>query len=958
MGIVYKAEDKVLNTVVALKIIHPLYSKNPKMINRFKQETLLARSVSHENVVRIHDIGEFKGIFYLTMDFVHGKNLREIIRSKGPLPIPQAIETSKQICRALEAAHQNDIVHRDLKPHNILVDKNGRIMVSDFGIARSLGDVGSYISEGIVGTPAYMSPEQGSGEEVDKRSDIYSFGVILYEMLTGARPFEADDRAGYIRQHKEQSPKPPSEINPYIPESMEKIILKCLEKDRSLRPQTAQEILKNLDHLVLGYRNKIFQTIIKYKYLLGGFLLLLVLGLVGYLKIWKNETSWLPPDGSGKIPIAVMKFENNTGNPDLDHWRRALQNYLIYDLFQSRYLHVIPADRLFQIFQDLKVAEFEEIGSATLDQIAVKTGVHYFILGNFAMAGEELWITTTIRKAEIPEIIGTDRVIGKGFGDITDSVDELTGKIKLRLELTSDQIADDVDKQVGDIASRSPEAWDFYLEGKSYILQRKNDLGIASLEKAVALDPEFALAYLMLSEVHELEQNYDLQKEYIQKALEHDNRVSERYRLFIQGWAAAKIHNSYQKALEFFKEWVKLYPDDAEGNKYVAWALRMQGEWDQALDYYRIVLDSSESTLRANAVENMCFIYMKKGNYDAACEIMLAHEDLFSNKSWLYRTLANVRLCQGRYDLAKIEVGKALELEPDYLHNIRVQGNLFVLEEDFESAAVTYQTMIDQEDIETNLLGLYWMINLRCTQGKFKEARLLCYKGADISRKEGFEFSELDFYRFLIQIYSWLRQYDDAHMEANRMVEQALELDFDDWLLEALHWRAIANLETGDVEGAKSQADRLRDLAINKLGDKSLLRFYLHLQGKIAQKKGLMDQAIRLFKEAYSLLPEQSWVSDDHARFLDALANAYYYNQDFENARKTYKQISQLISGRLTWGEIYTNSFYMLAKISNQLGQEVDAVTYFQKYLRLMSGADPEVTEVEEARQLLEELQN
>jgi tetratricopeptide (TPR) repeat protein len=958
MGIVYKAEDKVLNTVIALKIIHPLYSNNPNMIRRFKQETLLARSVSHENVVRIHDIGEFKGMFYLTMDLIQGRNLREMIRSMGPLPIPLAVETAKQICRALDAAHQKEIIHRDLKPHNILVDRSGRILVSDFGLAKSLGDVGTAISEGVVGTPAYMSPEQAKAEPVDKRSDIYSLGVILYEMMTGVRPFEADDRKDYIRMHCELPPRPPREINTYIPAFLENIILKCLEKDKNLRFQTVQEIAYELDRHALTLQAALLKKLKKYKYVAVGFLLLLMLGIGGYLTFWKGEASALPPDASGKIPIAVMKFENNTGDPSLDHWRRALQNYLICDLFQSRYLHVVPDDSLFQILQDLEVPESGEIGSEVLDHIAAKTGVRYFILGNFAMAGAELWLTTTIRKAGSPEIIGTDRAVGKGLEDIPDSVDELTSKIKLRLELTVDQIADDFDRQVGDIASRSPEAWTLYIEGKSYLLERENELAIASLEKAVALDPEFAMAYLILSEAHELQQNYELSKDFLLKALEHDSRASDRQRFLINGWAAAKIQNSYQQALEFFKELVELYPGDAEGNQYVGWAYRMLGEWDRALDHYRIVLESSDPLQRTNAVDNMLFIFMRKGSYDDAYELMISNEDLFSNKSWLRRTLANLRLCQGRYDLAEMELGKAFELEPDNLHNIRVQGNLFVIGEDFESAAATYQTLIKHEDIDTKLLGLYWMIHLRCTQGKFAEARLLCREGFDMSRKEGREFTELDFHGFLIQIYSWLRQYDNALAEANRMVERTLELAFDDWLLEALHWRAIARLETGDVDGAKNQAERLRELAIEKLGDRSLLRFYHHLQGKIAMDEDRTGQAIGLFEEAYSLLPGQIWVTDNHARFLDALAAAYYQKQDLENAKRTYEQISLLTSGRLTWGEIFTNSFYMLAEISSRLGQSEDAVAYYNRYLSLMSGADPEIAEVERARQQLEELQN
>jgi serine/threonine protein kinase/Tfp pilus assembly protein PilF len=957
MGIVYRVEDTVLNTIVALKIIHPLYSNNPNMIKRFKQETLLARSISHGNVVRIHDIGEYQGMFYLTMDYIQGQNLRQKIRSKGPMPIPQFINYTKQLCQALDAAHSNDIIHRDLKPQNILIDKSGRLLVSDFGLAKSLAEDKSTTSEGIVGTPSYMSPEQGLNEEVDKRSDIYSLGIILYEMLTGARPFSADSPAEYIKKHIESPPSPPREVNPYIPAFLEDIILKCLEKDKSRRFQTVPEIAHELEKFEKNQKFTPLEKLIKYRYVVGGLLLIPILGLVGYLSLWKGEADPLPTSYLGKIHIAVMKFENNTGDPSLNHWRRALQNYLISDLFQSRYLYVIPDDRLFQILQDYDVQESNEIGSEVLDQIAAETGVDYFVLGNYSKAGEELWLETKIRTAGPPGIIGTDRAVGKGLEDIPDLVDELTNKIKLRLEFTADQIADDFDRQVGDIASPSPEAWALYIEGKVFLLERKNELCIASLEKAIALDPEFAMAYILLSEVHELQQNYELSEGYLMKALEYDHRVSDRQRYLIHGLAAANIQKSDQQALEFFKKLVELYPGDAEGNQYVAWAYRNLGEWNQALEYYQNVLDSSDPLQRSTAVENMLFIHMRKGSYDEAYDLMTSNEELFSNKSWLRRTLANVRLCQGQYDMAQLELEKALELEPDNLHSLRLRGNLFVIAEDFISAESVYQALTEHEDIETKLLGLYWMIHLRLTQGRFVEARQLLQEGYMVSLNQGREFDELDFQWIQLQIDAWKKEYDKVLDKSNRRVERTLELEFHDSLLGALHWRGIARLNTGDLDQAKNIAEQIRELVEEKLGNLKLLRYYYHLQGKIAIEEGRMDDAIELFETAYSLLSQQTWVTENHARFLDALALAYFRNQDWQEAKETYEQIVQLSAGRLTWGEIFTNSFYVLAEISRELGHSDEALVYYVRYLKLMSDADQDIPEVLEARRRLDELQ-
>jgi serine/threonine protein kinase len=252
MGKVYRVEDNKIKAEIALKLIRPDISVDKKTIERFGNELKTTRMISQRHVCRMFDIGEDKGTYFITMEYVPGEDLKSLIRMSKRLEVGTAISIARQVCDGLAEAQRFGVVHRDLKPSNIMIDKDENARIMDFGIARSLQAKGITGTGVIIGTPEYMSPEQAETMAMDQRSDIYSLGVILYEMVTGSVPFEGDTALSIVMKHRTEEPKDPRKVNPLVPESFGRLILKCLEKKPERRYDSVQEIARELDIALEG----------------------------------------------------------------------------------------------------------------------------------------------------------------------------------------------------------------------------------------------------------------------------------------------------------------------------------------------------------------------------------------------------------------------------------------------------------------------------------------------------------------------------------------------------------------------------------------------------------------------------------------------------------------------------------------------------------------------------------
>src|SRR5262245_5272869 len=327
MGAVYKAKDRELDRWVAIKVIQPELANSPSILKRFKQELILARQITHKNVVRIFDIGETDGMKFITMEYVDGGDLKTTIMERGKMPPEEAADIIRQICHALEAAHNEGVVHRDLKPQNIMMDQTGRVVVMDFGIAHSKDMPGMTMTGALMGTPEYMSPEQAKGEKTDVRADIFAVGIIFYELLTGNVPFKAHTVVETMYKRTQERAIPPVDLDRTVPIQANQIVMKCLETDPSRRYQSVRELLQDLEVIdpekkmsgLESARRRIGRSS-KVLVAAAAFALIVVLAVIAglYLRDRFRPAPAAPTQAHAPVTVFVADFNNHTGEPIFD----------------------------------------------------------------------------------------------------------------------------------------------------------------------------------------------------------------------------------------------------------------------------------------------------------------------------------------------------------------------------------------------------------------------------------------------------------------------------------------------------------------------------------------------------------------------------------------------------------------------------------------------------------------
>ena len=731
MGKVYKAHDTEIKEKVALKLIKPEVAADKKTIERFQNELKFARKISHRNVCRMYDLNIEEGSYYITMEYVPGEDLKSTIRRVGPLGAGKTIFIAKQVCEGLEEAHRLGVVHRDLKPQNIMIDKEGNARIMDFGIARSIMGKGITGAGVMIGTPEYMSPEQAEVKLVDQRSDIYSLGVILYEMMTGRVPFEGETPLGIAMKHKSEIPQDPRELNTQIPEDLSRVILKCMEKDKEKRFQSAAEVRSELENIEKGIptterivtkrkhiTSKEITVTFGLKKLLVPALILIGVIIIG-VAIWKVFPQYeVAPTKPIISSIAVLPFDDLSSNRDQEFFCDGMTDTIIGKLSRIKGLKVSSRTSVMHFKNTNKT--IQEIGRA-LGVTAIIEGSVQREAGNVRINAQlinvednfQLWSQTYNRKFDSIFAIQDD---------ISKAITEA-----LKIQLTATEVA-----ELSKIPTKDIEAYELYLKGKSlfYTYEKSNnEQAIKMFKRALNLDSSFSLAYAVLSLCYSqfINSGWDLNTKWLslaekaaREAIALDDNSADAH--FALGFVYEQ-KPEYEAMEHEMRIVISLNPNHAHAHDSLGDLLqREKGKLEEALNEYRIALSIDPFLLPS--FWNMYNVKSKQGNYKDAEEILLRSLEVHKNNDITYMLLGRIYRFQRKFENSIEVLRKTMMLNPSRIEVYLELGLTYVLvgnTHEAEEMAVKIADLSGMPE-ENNFSYLYLLGRISLKRGNWEVA--------------------------------------------------------------------------------------------------------------------------------------------------------------------------------------------------------------------------------------------
>jgi tetratricopeptide (TPR) repeat protein/TolB-like protein len=718
MGAVYKAKDLEVERTVALKLIRPEMASNPAILARFKQELLTAHQVTHKNVIRIYDLAEADGVKFITMEFVEGQDLRQLLREHGKFSPEEATDLIRQVCMALDAAHTAGIIHRDLKPQNIMQDKGGRILVMDFGLARSMESEGMTQTGALLGTIEYMSPEQAMGKPLDQRSDLFAVGLIFYELLSGRMPFKAETAMASLLMRNQERAVPVSEIDATVPAGLSDIVSRCLERDLDKRYPTAAEIIADLDAWQ-GKRPVMASIImqapkqprgIPWKWIVPG----AAVALAGVLlaippvrhAIFRSGTAvgpttavnaTLPALSQGKF-VAVMPFRVIGDQAALGDVAYGLKEALSTKLFQLK---------------DVRMASSSEAAKidpkTPLDQVAKELGVNMIVQGAVQSSGDNLRITV-----DLENLAENKRVWSREFegvkGDQLTIQDQIFNKLAEALEA---KVTDKESAAITAHPTENIEAYNLYLKGRNSLGgspdQKTIQAAMNFFQGALQKDPNFALAYSGMADANLAMYHEQNDKHWSEQAVIHaktaaqlnDNLPEVHFALGSAYAATGQI----TQAIAEDKRALELAPNSDEAYRRLGNAYMANGQKDEALK-------ALEKAVELNPyywynLSGLGNAYYKFGEMDKAIKAYQQIVQLEPDNPVGYSDLGAVYLSMGRYDETISAFQKSLQVKPtaDVYSNL---GTVYFFLKRYPDAVAMYEKAIamnPEDEVNTGNLA-------------------------------------------------------------------------------------------------------------------------------------------------------------------------------------------------------------------------------------------------------------
>jgi len=663
MGRVYRVEDKKAKEEIALKLIKPDIATDKKTIERFRNELTTARKITHKNVCRMYDLGEDKGLHFITMEYISGQDLKGLIRQTGQLTVGKAISIAKQICDGLTEAHNLGVVHRDLKPNNIMIDRGGNSKIMDFGIARAVKGKSITGSGIMIGTPQYMSPEQVEGKDVDQRSDIYSLGIILYEMLTDRVPFEGDTPITVGVKQKTETPKDPKVFNERIPDDLNRLILKCLEKEKENRYQSAGELKSDLEKLEQGLpttdrvipkkktlTSKEITVKFNVKKALIPAVVVLVLAIVA-LFLWR----FIFPTTSNFNSIAVLPFEDKSPGQDQEHWATGIPETLINSLSRIDGL-LVPGT----------TSSFYFKGERDIRKIGERLGVNNLLEGSIQVSDNTIRIMVRLIDIDSGSTLWSREYV-ENIDDIFSIQNHIAQSVVKELKIKF------LGEKQGPIVKTTTEnnsALSLYLQGNNYLREaNESDFyhAIEFFDKAILEDTGFAQAYIGLAQsyttlaFHAIRPNSELlikAEAAVEKALELDDSLAEAHSEY--GGILAYFRWDWLKAEREFKLALELNPGSAR-------ALTVYGKFLFHMRRYEEAYIHAEKALkidplRIDTAQLLGAIMADLGQFEESEEHLLNCLEINPTAMIFYWELALTYIRSEQFEKALDALNKQIEL--------------------------------------------------------------------------------------------------------------------------------------------------------------------------------------------------------------------------------------------------------------------------------------------------------
>src|SRR6266850_1029601 len=765
MGKVYKAFDKELSRTVALKTLLPELVSDHLLTQRFKQELLLASKISHRNILRIHDLGEVDGVKFISMAFIEGKDLNQLLKEEQPFPLERSLKIARQLCEALDAAHSEGVVHRDFKPQNVLVGNNDQVYVSDFGLATSLetAKMGMTRTGAVMGTPRYMSPEQVEGKEVDSRCDLYALGLVLYEMVTGATPFSGESTWQLMYQRVQVMPKDVKVVNPALPDYVARVIMHCLEKDAANRYQSAKEILADLDAgrsptlTVAPSTSRTVQINLpvvekRWLYVAGGGIIV----LVGLFFAIPQTRHWIFP-----VPSKVTSAAGTSGLPSLSQGKfvavlpfRVLGDQASLGYAAEGLVEAMSA-KLFQL-KDVRLASSTAAAKTDpktpLPQVAKELGVNLIVHGTVQGSGDSLRVTVNLEN-----VVENREVWKEEFAGVTGDLLTIEDQIYTRLV---DALETKPSNEEMAAASAHPtenvEAYNQYLKGRNALGGNPDEKNIQAamnfFSGALQKDPGFALAYTGLADANLMMYNQKKDKFWSEKAVEAAKQAARLNDKLPEVHAA--LGSAYSatgqtvQAIEEDKRALALAPNSDEAYRRLGNAYKANGQKEQALQALEKAVEINPYYW--NNLAALGNAYYAFGESDKAVKAYTQIIQLEPDNPTGYSNLGAVYLNLGRYEDSISVFQKALQIAPSAETYTNLGTAYFYLKRYPESLPMFEKAVAMSPEDETvmgNLADGYRLSgNKEKAQATYEKAIGLAYKQLRVNPRDANVVGQLALY--------------------------------------------------------------------------------------------------------------------------------------------------------------------------------------------------------------------